>query len=257
MGGLFHKWRHPRRCFLVCATARTGSNLLTDGLHATRRAGRPKQFFLPKFEEEYGDSLGLNAGKDFAAYVRGVVEKTATSNEVFGFKLMGWYLEEFLQRLRGTSAFGKSSSSEGELLQNAFPGLRYVQVVRRNKVRQAISKARATQSGLWKIQSGNEAVAEPAFDPDLITRCLEESEQSENDWEQFFQRNALRPFRVEYEDLCRDFAGTILEVLHFLKISLPKNFVVAPPSTVRQTDSLSRQWEERYLANPGSLAPHI
>jgi len=257
MGGLFHKWRHPRRCFLVCATARTGSNLLTDGLHATRRAGRPKQFFLPKFEQEYADSLGLNAEKDFAAYVHGVVQKTATSNEVFGFKIMGWYLEEFLQRLRGTQAFGKGASTEDEILREAFPRLSYVQVVRRDKVRQAISKARAIQSGLWKVQAGNEAVAEPEFDPELITRCLEESVQSENEWDQFFQRNALDPFRVEYEDLCRDFAGTILAVLHFLKISLPKDFSVSPPTTVRQTDSLSQQWEERYLAPPRSPASQI
>lgn len=257
MGGFFHKLRHPRRCYLVCATARTGSNLLTDGLHATRRAGRPKQFFLPKFEPEYGDSLGLNPQRDFAAYVRGVVEKTATSNEVFGFKIMGWYLDEFLQRLRGTQVFGKADASEGELLGEAFPRLRYVQVVRRNKVRQAISKARATQSGLWKIQAGNEAVAEPVFDPELITRCLEETAHNEEQWEQFFQRNALCPLRVEYEDLCRDFVGTIREVLRFLKITLPPGFVIAPPTTIRQTDSLSRQWEERYLAMPRSPAPQI
>ena len=50
MGGLFHNLRHPRRCYVVCAIPRSGSNLLTDGLHATRRAGRPKQFFLAGFE---------------------------------------------------------------------------------------------------------------------------------------------------------------------------------------------------------------
>jgi LPS sulfotransferase NodH len=142
MGGLLHKLRHPSRCYLVCATARTGSNLLTDGLHATRRAGRPKQFFLPKFEGEYAAGLELDAGADFSGYVRGVVRKTATSNEVFGFKIMGWYWEEFLTRLRGTQAFGGPESSESEILQEAFPRLQYVQVLRRNKLRQAISKSR-------------------------------------------------------------------------------------------------------------------
>ena len=59
MGGLFHKLRHPRRCYVVCTIPRSGSNLLTDGLRATRQAGMPKQFFLPKSEDRYGAELGV------------------------------------------------------------------------------------------------------------------------------------------------------------------------------------------------------
>src|SRR5262245_29427654 len=121
MGGLFHHLRHPRRCYLVCAMARSGSNLLTDGLHATRLAGRPKQFFLPKFEQEYALKAGLESSSDFGAYVRRVVCSTATSNEVFGFKLMGWYLKGFLDRLRQVDGFGGESSTETALLEAAFP----------------------------------------------------------------------------------------------------------------------------------------
>ncbi len=95
MGGLFHKLRHPRRCYVVCAIPRCGSNLLTDGLHATRRAGVPKQFFLAKFESRYGADHGLDPANDYAAYVRGMVHAKTTSNEVFGFKLMSWYLDDF------------------------------------------------------------------------------------------------------------------------------------------------------------------
>jgi len=53
MGGLFHKLRHPRRCYVVWAILRSGSNLLTNGLHATRRAGRPMPFFPPQSELEF------------------------------------------------------------------------------------------------------------------------------------------------------------------------------------------------------------
>lgn len=248
MGGLLHNLRHPRRCYLVCAIARTGSNMLTDGLHATRRAGRPKQFFLPKFEGEYGARYGLDAAGDFSGYVKGVVKAGSTSNEVFGFKLMGWYLDDFIGRLRESRAFGGEGSSELELLNNAFPRLSFIQILRRNKLRQAISKAKAVQSGLWKIQEGNTEVARPEFDADLITRCLEETKGDEGVWERFFQRNSIRPFLVQYEDLCRDFSGTVRGVLDFLKIKLPGDAEIPPPQTVRQADTLSQEWEERYLA---------
>lgn len=221
--------------------------MLTDGLHATRKAGRPKQFFLPKFEAGYAARHGLNAAADFPGYVRGVVKEASTSNEVFGFKLMGWYLEEFLQRLRDTKAFGPGSS-DLDLLNHAFPRLSFVQVLRRNKLRQAISKARAIQSGLWKIQEGNEALAKPEFDEQLITRCLEDTAKDEQVWDRFFLRNGIHPFVVQYEDLCRDFAGTIRGVLSFLKIRLPGGVEITPPQTVRQSDALSQEWEERYIA---------
>jgi len=233
---------------MVCAIARTGSNMLTDGLHATRRAGRPKQFFLPKFEADYAARHEVPAETGFAGYVREVVSGSATSNEVFGFKVMGWYLENFLLRLRSEGGFGKVSTPDLQVLDAAFPRLRFVQILRRNKLRQAISKAKALQSGLWKIQSGNSQVADPAFDEQLITRCLDETRADEAVWQTFFTRNGARPFLVEYEKLVEDFAGTVRAVLDYLKIRLPRGLEIPPPKTVRQTDVLSREWEERYLA---------
>ncbi len=254
MGGLFHNLRHPRRCYVVCAIARSGSNFLTDGLRATRRAGRPKQFFLPKYERGYAEKSGLDPN-DFASYVRGIIPATATSNEVFGFKLMAWYLEEFLGRLRRTEAFGEATGDDLALLRDAFPALKFLQIVRRNKVRQAISKARAAQTGLWKIQEGNFASGEAEFDSALIASCLEDTDREERIWAQFFCRLGIEPLRVVYEELCEDYRGTIARVLQYLEIRAPRSGR-PEPGTIRQTDALSREWEERFLAlsSPNELA---
>src|SRR5215831_12284300 len=177
MGGLFHKLRHPGRCYVVCAIPRSGSNLLTDGLHATRRAGRPKQFFLRASVAHFAALHRLNSAGDFAAYIRDITKATATSNEVFGFKLMSWYLDDFLGRLRETRVFGGVGTSDLDLLQNAFPRLQFVHIVRKNKLRQALTKARAVQTNLWKVQNGKTTQAIPQFDANLIEQCLKESEQ--------------------------------------------------------------------------------
>jgi len=243
MGGLFHSWRHPRRCYLVCATARSGSNFLTDGLHATRKAGRPKQFFLPKFEGDYGAAHGLDPDADFAGYVRGIIPATATSNEVFGFKVMGWYLQDFLERLRG--AFPGHHDAK-TLLAAVFPRLKYLRMVRGNKLRQAISKARALQSGLWKIQEGNAATAEPDFDFELIAKCLKETEEDEAVWQRFFDENGITPHTVIYEDLCANYDVTIRSTLGFLGVKIPSSSQLKP-GTVRQSDDLSEAWEEQFL----------
>ena len=248
MGGLFHKLRHRRRCYVVCTIPRSGSNLLTDGLRDTRRAGMPKQFFLPKAELGYAAELGLDPNGDYASYVRGVVNSKTTHNEVFGFKLMSWYLDDFFARLREAHAFGNSTTSDMELLRGAFPRLRFVRIVRRHKLRQALSTARALQTGLWKVQEGKSSLREPEFDPDLIEQSLREAERQEKIWDDFFRRIEVEPFLVEYEKLCQDYEVTIRAVLNFLRIKLPSNARVGPPVTTRQADDISRIWEERFMA---------
>jgi trehalose 2-sulfotransferase len=248
MGGLFHNLRHPFRCYVVCAVPRCGSNLLTDGLHATRRAGRPKQFFLAKAEPEFAAVHKLDLNRGFAVYVRDIIRLTVTSNEVFGFKLMSWYLDDFLARLRATGEFGGSDTEDVDLLRNAFPRLQFVHVVRRHKLRQALSKARAEQTGLWKVQEGKKVQQEPRFDAQLIEQCLRDGELQERAWQDFFERTGVEPFRVEYETLCDNYEGTIRGVLDFLHISLPRRCRIGSPVTVRQSDELSRAWEERFVA---------
>ena len=256
MGGLFHKLRHPRRCYVVCTIPRSGSNLLTDGLRDTRRAGVPKQFFLPKSESGYAAEFGIDLASDYAAYVRAIVKTKITRNEVFGFKLMSWYLEDFLTRLRDAHGFGNSTTSDLEMLRDAFPRLRFIRIVRRHKLRQALSTARALQTGLWKVQEGKSILREPEFDPDLIEQSLHEAERQDKLWDDFFGRIGIKPFEVEYEKLCQDYERTIRAVLNFLNIKLPASARVGPPVTTRQADEISRLWEERFLAErPSAYSP--
>jgi len=245
---LFHKLRHPRRCYVVCTIPRSGSNLLTDGLRDTRRAGMPKQFFLPKAESRYAAQVGIDPAADYAAYVRAIVNTKITRNEVFGFKLMSWYLEDFLTRLRDAHSFGNSTTSDLEMLRDAFPRLRFIRIVRRHKLRQALSTARALQTGLWKVQEGKSILREPEFDPDLIEQSLHEAERQDKLWDNFFRAIGIEPFEVEYEMLCQDYEKTIRAVLNFLEIKLPAGARVGPPVTTRQADEISRVWEERFLA---------
>jgi LPS sulfotransferase NodH len=216
----------------------------------------PKQFFLPKSEARYGAEIGLDPEADYPGYVRGIVNTKTTRNEVFGFKLMSWYLDDFLTRLRDTSAFGVAATDDLGMLRNAFPRLRFMHIVRSHRLRQALSTARALQTGLWKVQEGKTALREPEFDAELIEQSLREAERQEMIWHSFFRRIGIAPFQVEYEELCRDYESTIRGVLDFLKISLPRGARIGPPVTVRQADELSRIWEERFLTErPSAYSP--
>jgi LPS sulfotransferase NodH len=216
----------------------------------------PKQFFLPKAESRYAAELGIDRAVDYAAYVRAIVNAKVTRNEVFGFKLMSWYLDDFLGRLREAHCFGNSTTSDLELLCSAFPRLCFLRIVRRHKLRQALSTARALQTGLWKVQEGKNILREPEFDPNLIEQSLHEAERQEKIWDDFFRRIGIKPFNVEYEKLCQDYETTIHAVLNFLRIKLPSGARVGPPVTTRQADEISRIWEQRFIAErPSAYSP--
>jgi LPS sulfotransferase NodH len=253
MVALLHKLRYPQRSYVICAVPRSGSNLLSDGLTATQKAGRPKQYFLPEFEQRYGAKHGFDPANDYVAYVRGIVRATMTRNKIFGFKLMGADLDNFLARLRATGAFGPPKNSDLELLHAAFPRLRFIHIFRRDKLRQAISKARAMQTGVWKIAGEKPAVGEAHFDAKLITRCLRSGEHQEAIWSRFFTAAGVSPLPVEYETLCRAYSDTLRRVLDFLGVrSVPKELIAAP-RTIRQGDEISDDWYARFCA--GGIEP--
>ena len=252
MAGLLRNLRHPRRCYVVCAVARSGSNLLTDALRETGRAGQPKQFFSELFQAGYGAKYGLDPVNDYARYVRGVIDATASSNGVFGFKLMGWSLEGFLARLRGTGQFASADSTDLNVLRSAFPRLQFIRIIRRDKLRQAISKARAMQTGLWKLADGKNAVSEAHFDRDLISQCLREGEIEQAAWDRFFDNFPAAPLMIEYEQLSRDYERTVRTVLNFLGIALQRGSKIGEPITVKQSDAISDEWERRYRTAPSA-----
>jgi len=248
MGGLFHHQRNPRRCYVICGIARSGSNLLSDALRDTGRAGRPNQFFLSSSIAQFRAAHGFAAEVSFADYVLGIVRKTATSNEVFGFKLMAWYLEDFLARLRQTGAFAGPDDSDLVMLERAFPRLQFIEITRREKLLQAISKARAFQTGVWKVEPGRMESEQPRFDRALIARCLDDAVEEERIWSEFFVRIEREPFRVTYEELCQNYSAVINEVVNFLQIKLPRRIRIGPPKTIRQSDAISDEWVRRYRA---------
>ncbi len=252
MAGLLRNLRHPRRCYVVCAVASCGSNLLTDALRETGRAGQPKQFFSELFQSGYGAKYGLDPVSDYARYVRGVINATATSNGVFGFKLMGWSLEGFLAKLRGTGQFASADSTDLDVLCSAFPRLQFIRIVRHDKLRQAISKARAMQTGLWKLADGRNAVGEAHFDRDLITQCLREGEIEQAAWDRFFDNFPATLLMIEYEQLSRDYERTVRTVLNFLGIALQCGSKIGEPITVKQSDAISDEWERRYRTAPSA-----
>jgi len=248
MFGLLQHLFHPTQCYALCAVARSGAHLLTGALQASHLAGRPLQYFHDRLSHKYAVRYGLDAARNVGPYLRGLLASASTSNGVFGFRIESWDVEPLVGRLRESGEFGDHELGERELLETAFPRLRYIQLTREDKLRQAISTARAMQTNLWVPGKEHNITGEAKFDPALIDQCLFCVEQAERQWAKFFARNQLDPLAITYENLCNDYPGTVNQVFDFLQIRPPRRFDLGPPRTVRQADGLTEEWVREYLA---------
>lgn len=248
MFGLLQHIFHPTQCYALCAVARSGAHLLSGALQATHLAGRPLQYFHERLAHKYAARYGLDASRDFAQYLRGLLASAATSNGVFGFRIEPWDVQPLVERLRETEEFGASDLAEKALLQAAFPRLRCIQLTREDKLRQAISRARAMQTNLWVPGKEHNITGQAEFDPELISQCLASAARAEELWTDFFVRNHIHPLAITYEELCSDYADTVSRVFDFLHIRPPRRLDLRSPRTVRQADGVTEQWVARYRA---------
>jgi LPS sulfotransferase NodH len=181
------------RSYLICATPRSGSTLLCEALKSTGVAGVPEEYFealrhsgRPRRPQEYfvgaqdrtilrhlGEHTSVDGrpGRsplwdrhDYEPYLRWAIEQGTTPNGVFGAKLMWGYFGDFVSLLREIPACRDLSIQE--LLPAVFPELRFVRVVRANKVRQAVSLWKAVQTATWQEPDRDEPLDETEPDRD-------------------------------------------------------------------------------------------
>jgi LPS sulfotransferase NodH len=261
----------PASPYFVCATPRSGSTLFCEALSATGVAGRPAEYFealrvtdLPRQPQEYFDALTpdleallprfwqapapeLARARTYEDYLRWVRREGTTDNGVFAAKLMWGYLGEFVERLRETSRY--AGASELDVIDAAFPGARYVRVVRLGKVEQAVSLWTAIQTQAWREGGAPTAPArEPVYHRAAIEHLVRRLTEQEDRWSTLFARAGVTPMTVIYEELVEAWEETLRRTLHHLGLADAETLALPDPPLRRQSNGRSRAWVERYVA---------
>ncbi|MBA2522982.1 MAG: hypothetical protein H0V25_06575 [Solirubrobacterales bacterium] len=272
----------PDRCYLVCATPRSGSTLVCKALRDTGVAGRPEEYFealrstgRPRRPEEYfagiddrsifdelGDPPAEGNGPPpswsrtaYDRYLEWAMEAGTTDNGVFGAKLMWQYLGDFAGLLRNIPAYRELPLPE--LLPAAFPNLTFVRVVRANKIRQAVSLWKAVQTASWS-DAGAATKGDPPYRafleehmPQLrfhyraISHLLEQILAAEASWDAFFEHTRIKPVLVLYENFAADYATSTLNILERLELDVPAD-VKIEPEMKQQSDGINDDWARRF-----------
>jgi trehalose 2-sulfotransferase len=263
----------PDQSYIIGATPRSGSTLLCDLLSRTGVAGRPAEHFehlqatdLPRQPRQYFEDLDAPEVLDllaptaaghprppgaFAERLPEVIRAGSTPNGVFATKVMWGYLPDVLVGLRELP--GADGLHAPQLLEHAFPGVRYVQVLRRDKVAQAVSLWTAVQTAQWR--DDGDGPVDPGHPPEYafrgIDHLVDQLTAQERAWTRWFQAAGIEPVVVVYEELAerpRQVVGGVLEALGLEPAEVPE------PSMRRQSSSRSAEWAARYQADREAAA---
>jgi LPS sulfotransferase NodH len=259
------------RCYLVCATQRSGSTLFCQLLKETGVAGRPEEFFeamrdsgrpphpshflegLPRTglglrddprAPEAPDYSSLEGIGDYREHLDRTFARGTTDNGVFGAKLMFNQLPE-LQALAGELP-EFAGLGYGELLQRLFDRPLYIWVSRGDKVRQAVSLWKALQTRSWRQDETPDDVPEPEYFFEGIDHLVRRFEAEDRGWQEFFSAHAIVPLSISYEDdLERDPDGTVRRALAWIGVTAPEGWTAGQP-LARQADRTSDDWVAAY-----------
>jgi LPS sulfotransferase NodH len=225
------------KTYLVCATHRSGSNLLCQALWHTDLAGRPQEFFSPTHAAKISETheLGVDPNADYVGYLNALMAKRATSNGVFGGKIMWPHLETFHEQIGGSLA-------------DVFPNLSYIWVRRDDKLLQAISHWKAKQTKVYNSLQENSVPAEELkFDYEEIRKIVKRFTEQDEAWGAFFEQNGIEPFEVHYEAFANDYEATTRKMVEFLGVNIPDEFRVKPLTYKKLADEINEAWQKQYL----------
>jgi LPS sulfotransferase NodH len=218
----------PTVSYVICSLPRSGSSLLCEMLANTLRAGMPAEYFRP---DRVSMLMRRWCVETFDDYLHALLERKTSPNGVFGMK-MHW---------------GQFEAIEDRDFATLFPNLRFLEIRREDRLRQAVSLVRAHQTGWWASDMPPRAQRPAVFDRDEIARRVTQIERQETAWSEVFERYGIVPRRLTYEELAATPEGTARTALEFLGVELPPGFDFELRME-RLADELSEQWVERYLA---------
>jgi LPS sulfotransferase NodH len=235
----------PRRIFAIASLPRTGSSLLTRALWDTGRCGAPSEYLNPMqirdWEVRFGRTRAIHqlirgpllalvghgwSERRLVAHLDLVTSRRTGPEGWFGLKIHRHHLERWFPDDRPEARLGP---------------IRWIRVTRKDEVAQAVSWARALQTGQWAAHQ------RPWMAPRYSRRAIEGRRRAIRrgsiGWDDFF-RAREQPLALTYEEIAADLTGSVRKVLTFLDVDDGGVEVGAPMR--RQADPVSAEWIRRF-----------
>ena len=225
----------PMRTYLICSSPRVGSNLVCDALAAFEGGGQPVEYFNPRSIEAYLRRIGAES-LPRARYLDYLFSRRRDGAGVLGIKVHHHQLVKIFPAADDQRAF-----------LTRFDAVLFLR--RRNKVRQAISEARARASSVWYAEEAQHVelarMASARYQGTAIAGCLASVMADDSGWEMLLAAARIPHAVMFYEDMVQDLSDALRGISLHLGLGLKVDGCFVP-STHRLGDGLNEIWEGRF-----------
>ena len=226
------------RTFTIAFTMRSGSNEICS-LLAKNGLGTPNEFFQnPLPQHPFGVALD--------SFAR-VVEQNQIEG-VFGSKMSHDHRAALDEQLR-------SAIPGYHRIDDLLPRHRWVWLMRRDKILQAISWYRAETTNNWAATQPSNAQQENfAYDFFHILSRVMMIYAGELAWETYFHENGIDPLIIVYEDFFKDLDRQLLSLINYLG-GLPRGRVSVDKGTTFEIQRNDRSYaiKRRFISDLGRI----
>ena len=221
----FPRQTPPTAFYVVASTPRSGSTFFSYRLWSTGAMGAPCEYF--GFEHTLFQMAARLRVGGMQDYVDRLLALRTSPNGIFGCHAH-WHSFAFAV---AAGAFDK------------MRGLRFIHIERTDRLAQAVSLAKALQTGQWAAL--HRSLRAPTYDRQAIERCRDTLDHQAGEWQATYRRNKIEPD-------CADPDGVVGDILRrFGAVPDPS---WRPPllRLVPQADAVNREWIERFRAETGA-----
>ena len=242
--------------YVICTSPRSGSTLLCRLLGATGVAGKPGSHFHEPSISAWLDYYGLTdkAGDNDRHVLKRIFDAArahgTAGTDVFGLRLQRHSFDFFVKQL---DVLHPGLASDRARFEAAFGRTFFIHLTRPDKLDQAVSYIKASQTGLWhQAPDGTELERlappqKPVYDAAKITRQIAEFEAFDEAWDAWFSKEHIEPLRLTYDGLSADPNGTLANVLD--RLGLDRRIAAnIHPGIAKLADATNREWVSLYLA---------
>jgi trehalose 2-sulfotransferase len=233
----------PEISYAILTTPRSGSTYLCDLLDSTKIAGYPSEHLRLATQE-----LARHCNFDYLRLLHNLMQYRVTANGVFGTKFISHFLFELQHR-----------KSDFKQIFNSLD--KFILLIRKDKVAQAVSLVLAQQTDVWHIYNNHnskninyQSKLKNIVINDALLENVEQKYVFINQQEEHLKRilatYEIEPLEVFYEDIVENAELQIDQILDFLKITKPQDYFMKVNTEIKKMPSnisqeIIRQFKQR------------
>ncbi len=240
--------------YVICTSPRSGSTLLCTLLASTGKSGNPESYFHRPEISDWLERFGITP--DPAAsqchiletIFQAAIAKGRLATGIFGVRLQRHSFDFFTQNL---AVLHPHIQGDKKRFEAAFGRTLFIFLTRADKVEQAVSYLKAQQTGLWHVAADGSELErlsvhqEPIYNSAEIQSYFEKFTAFDKEWDGWFRREGINPFRICYDQLSHDPVKTVSAILDCLGLENAGALLIEP-GVKKLADAVSRNWVDRF-----------